>query len=329
VKQVEPATKTFVNEKLGLTITLPSDWIEEEEEDGTTLYLSRTLPEFNPNITVNRLQLQGLKDAPEMHRHYADATHAARDMRNLQRQKISTIEVSGYPATDDLYTWEDDEFGKSVIQRTIFVQLSDADLIYVFTCTYYPDSAVFFRPVIDAAIAGVQIKPPVPATSVRPDLIPMSTKIFPALKLSLTLPLGWKIGKNEYYHLLTVAPPEPGTTYPASIGLNRSVKQHATVSLMDNLMQHSHADMLRKTEGYRQLRVEKLKVDGQPARLRVYERKFSAENLHITEMQFLWLPSPDVMFTGNANCLQTAAEHYLRIFEAVFRSAAISEITSM
>jgi hypothetical protein len=72
------------------------------------------------------------------------------------------------------------------------------------------------------------------------------------------------------------------------------------------------------------VRVEQLEVNGQPARLRVYERKHNPSDLYLSQMQFLYLPSPDILFLATASSLQQSANRYLPIFEEIFRSAKVA-----
>jgi hypothetical protein len=319
---LDAPTVDFFNDKLGLIVALPPDWVEVAQAGEAVMYVARTLPQYNPNLFIQRLQVQNAYAEPDMHRQLADTTYSQRAGQNLQRLSTVPTQVAGQPATDDLFSWHDPEIDREVVQRQIFVQVANTNVMYILTCTFYQESAERFHPIFDRAIASLQLPGVVPTEPIRLSPIPLFTTLFPSLNLSLSAPVGWKVGSSPDFQLLMVAPVESG--YQANAGFNKYARPQATPGLMDNLIQQSHVEMSQNIEDYRQVRIEQLKVNEQPARLRVYERKHSPSGLYLSQMQFLYLPSPDILFLATGSSLQELAHRYLPVFEEIFRSAKAS-----
>jgi hypothetical protein len=137
------------------------------------------------------------------------------------------------------------------------------------------------------------------------------------MMLSLEVPEDWKIGSSAEFLRLFLAPPQ--NDYQANLGMSVSQSNGAPPEAMDELLKQTDEQNKAEDPTYKQTKYEKLKIDGNQARLRRYDSTLDEPKLQLSQIQVLILKGP-LLLAIDGSSLKKLEKDYLPIFEKMVKS---------
>lgn len=142
------------------------------------------------------------------------------------------------------------------------------------------------------------------------------------MMLRLDVPEGWQVGTTQDFLRLYLAPEEAG--FQANLGMNVNPSNEAKPEAMDRLLAETDQEQQSQDKSYRQTGYEKVVIDGNPARLRYYERRLAEPGREVSQVQALILKGA-LALVIDAACLKELEAEYLPVFERMIKSIRFVE----
>lgn len=120
----------FFSYETKVSLELPVGWEELEEDIGLAIYGDELddeaeeveIGKLDPKLTLKTFAIS--TSEPEAFKKIADQTlNVPKKNQQVLQRKIR--EVDSYPASVDLFTYEDEEIGGAIAQYQVFVQIAD------------------------------------------------------------------------------------------------------------------------------------------------------------------------------------------------------------